>query len=109
MNQITRMCQTLQPQFGWHGARVAFLASSVVALFHVKTVNLAEVATGFPGQAKTQSNYKRLQRFFRQFELEYSRLATLVVEWLDIPYPWVTIEQILSLVNHCFVLGIENG
>ncbi|MGC8714873.1 MAG: IS4 family transposase, partial [Leptodesmis sp.] len=75
MNQITRMCRTLQPQLGWHGARITFLAYFLVALFRVKTVNLAELATGFPGSAKTASNYKRLQRFLRTFELEYSSLA----------------------------------
>ncbi len=39
----------------------------------MKTVNLAELATGFRGHGKTESNYKRLQRFFRRFDLDYKR------------------------------------
>ena len=48
-----------------------FLALFLIALLRVKTVNLVEIATGFAGKAKTESNYKRLQRFFREFELDY--------------------------------------
>lgn len=32
-------------------------------LTRVKTVNLAELATGFRSNAKTESSYKRLQRY----------------------------------------------
>ena len=115
MEQITRMCQILQPQLGWHGARITFLASFLVALFRVKTVNLAELATGFPGQAKTQSHYKRLQRFLREFELEYGKLAMLVVEWLHIPDPWVlsvdrTTWEFGGCIVNILMLGVvHNG
>jgi hypothetical protein len=69
MNQVTLIRKTLQPYLGWHGARVTFLALLLIALFRVKTVNLAELATAFVGRAKTEPNYKRLQRFFGEFEL----------------------------------------
>ena len=63
--------------------------SGVVALFQlhplgdqlrVKTVNLAEIATGFSGEAKVASHYKRLQRFFRDFELDDESIALMVVK-----------------------------
>jgi hypothetical protein len=31
----------------WHGARIGFLAQFLLALFKVRSVNLAELATGF--------------------------------------------------------------
>ena len=89
MNQVTLICKTLQPHLGWHGARVTFLALFLIALFRVKTVNLAQLATAFMGKAQTESNYKRLQRFFGEFELDYFRLAKLVVNLMAIPQPWV--------------------
>ncbi|NJO66531.1 MAG: hypothetical protein HC832_03130 [Leptolyngbyaceae cyanobacterium RM1_405_57] len=56
MHQITLIRKTLQPHLAdWHGARVTFLALFLVALFRVKTVNLAQLATGFAGVAKTES------------------------------------------------------
>ena len=89
MNQISQLRQTLQPHLGWHGARVAFLSLFLVALFRVRTVNLAEVATGFAGGAKATSNYKRIQRFLRSFEIDYGQIAQLVVKLVGIPKPWV--------------------
>jgi hypothetical protein len=65
MNQYSELKQALQPHLRWHGARVSFLALFLLALLKVKTVNLSELAIGFGGLALKESNYKRLQRFFR--------------------------------------------
>ncbi|MDV2996776.1 MAG: hypothetical protein N4J56_006481 [Chroococcidiopsis sp. SAG 2025] len=89
MHQVTLIRKTLQPHLNWHGARVTFLALFLIALFRAKTVNFTELATAFMGKAKTESNYKRLQRFFRHFELNYYDLAKLVVGLMEIPQPWV--------------------
>jgi hypothetical protein len=89
MNQYNALKQSLQPHLGWHGARISFLALFLLALIKVKTVNLSELAVGFGGKALKESNYKRLQRFFRGFELDYSAIAKIVVGWLNIPQPWV--------------------
>lgn len=89
MKQITLIKQSLQPLLGWHGARVTFLALFLVALFRVKSVNLAQLATGFIGPAQLDSHYKRLQRFLGEFELDYHQLARLVAHLMDIPQPWV--------------------
>ena len=69
MNQINLLRQTLKPHLGWHGARLSFLALFLIALLRVKTINLTELATGFRSKAHIDSNYKRLQRFFRNFNL----------------------------------------
>ena len=89
MNQVNLLRQTLKPLLGWHGARLNFLALFLIALLRVKTVNLAELATGFRSHAKTESNYKRLQRFFRNFDLDYIVIAKIIVTLMDIPQPWV--------------------
>jgi hypothetical protein len=74
---------------GWHGARLNFLALFLIALIRVKTVNLVEIATGFRNEVKTDSNYKRLQRFFGKFDLDYPSVAKLIVALMKIPQPWV--------------------
>jgi hypothetical protein len=68
---------------------VTFLALFLIALFRVKSVNLAELATGFLGSAKLESSYKRRQRFMSEFELNDHRLARLVAHLMAIPQPWV--------------------
>lgn len=111
MSQITQLRQILQPLLGWHGARITFLALFLVALFRVKTVNLAEVATAFPNQAKAESNYKRMQRFLRWFEMDYHQVARLVVRLMEIPKPWVlsvdrTTWEFGSVTINILMLGV---
>jgi Transposase DDE domain len=89
MNQVTQLRNALRPHLSWHGARLSFLAAFLIALLRVKTINLAELATAFSGKAHTDSHYKRLQRFFRQFEMDYSEVAQTVVALMSIPEPWV--------------------
>lgn len=89
MNEISLLRNTLKPLLGWHGARLSFLALFLIALLRVKTINLTEIATGFRTQAKTDSNYKRLQRFFKDYDLEYAVIARVIVTLMNIPEPWV--------------------
>ncbi len=89
MDHVNLLRKTIKPHLKWHGARLSFLALFLIALFRVKTVNLAEIATGFEGRAETDSNYKRLQRFFRDFDLDYYAIAKLIINIMEIPEPWV--------------------
>lgn len=89
MFELNTLRAQLQPHLGWHGARLLFVAAFIIALFRVRTVNLSRLAPAFPGRAKPASAYKRQQRFFRAFELDYSVVAKLVVDWMKVPEPWV--------------------
>jgi hypothetical protein len=111
MNQISEIRRTLQPYLSWHGARIGFLALFLVALFRVKTVNLSELSLGFLGPAQSSSHYKRLQRFFRQFEVDYYEIARLVAGLMQIPQPWVlsidrTNWQYGNCVFNILMLGV---
>ena len=58
-----------------------------IALFKVNTVNLAQLAVAFPGSAEIDSHYRRLQRFFKDVQLQPARMATFVLASLpDAPY-----------------------
>ena len=78
MAHIIQLKDILGSHLPWHGARLNFLAMFLVALFKVKTVNLAEIATALNPNAKIGSNYRRLQRFFADFEVDYDVIAKLV-------------------------------
>ena len=62
--QTNDVYQALQWYLPWHKARVKFIASFMVALLKVTTVNLVCLANGLNGRAGQRSNYRRLQRFF---------------------------------------------
>src|SRR5262245_16377783 len=54
----------------------------------MRTVNLSILATAFSGHAKEESNYKRLQRFMREFEMPYAELALFIVKLLGCAGPY---------------------
>src|SRR5205085_11626009 len=87
-NNIRSLEQTLLENLPWNKARIKFLARFLLALYAVRTVNLASLATVFAGHAKEESNYKRLQRFLRKFELPYVQLAEFVVKLLGVEGPY---------------------
>lgn len=78
-NPTLALKSALADHLDWHGARLGFLAQFLLALLKVRSVNLAELAKGFSGPAKVDSHYKRLQRFFRSFEIDGDSLARLLV------------------------------
>lgn len=111
MNNVNLLRNTLKSHLKWHGARLSFLALFLIALFRVKTVNLVDLSIGFKSKAKKESNYKRLQRFLRDFDLDYYDMAKLVIEMMEIPEPWVlsldrTQWQFGSKVFNILTLGI---
>ncbi|NJR43540.1 MAG: IS4 family transposase [Akkermansiaceae bacterium] len=89
MRQITLLREALRPHLAWHGARLSFLAAFLISLLQVKTINFTELATAFAGKAQTDSHYKRIQRFFRHYELDQAEIAQTVVNLMAIPEPWV--------------------
>lgn len=89
MEQINQLRAKLRPHLGWHGARLSFVAMFFIALFRAKTVNLAELAIVCGGEVETQSHDKRMQRFFRSFEVDMAQIAQMLVKLAGIPQPWV--------------------
>jgi hypothetical protein len=85
MPHITQLKEILAGHLSWHGARLSFLAMFLIALLKVKTVNLAEIATALNPKAKINSNYRRLQRFLADFELDYDIIAKVIVSLLPKP------------------------
>jgi len=75
MKKISELKRILAKNLGYNKARIDCLAKMLIALFSVKKVNLSEMAVAFMSRTKVSSRYKRLQRFFRYFEVDYEVLA----------------------------------
>lgn len=89
MASIRPLERILAENVAWNKARINFLAKFLIALIQVRTVNLTEIASVFPGRAKAASHYKRIQRFLRFFEISYAVIAVLLVSLCGVPRPWV--------------------
>ena len=61
----------------------------ITALVKVRSANLTEIATAFTGKAKTASKYKRIQRFFSSFEIDFSQMSKLIVQFLPDTESWI--------------------
>jgi hypothetical protein len=86
--------RTLSENLSWNKARIKFLARFLLALFAAKTVNLCQIAVFFAGNAKEESNYKRIKRFLRFFSIDEAELARLMVGLMRLVPPFViTIDR----------------
>ena len=82
MHHLVPLITLLQQLFGWNLARAKCGAAIIFGLITVRTVNLAELATTIPGNAKVDSKYKRLQRLFKEATLDFSLVAKLIASGL---------------------------
>lgn len=78
MNKISELKSILKQNFKWNKCRIDCFAKMLLSLFSVRTINLSEIAISFASKAKVESRYKRLQRFFRYFKIDYDLLAKWV-------------------------------
>lgn len=89
MIELSPLIKALTATFDWHGARITFVSQFLVALIRVRTVNFAEIATAFCGEAKLDSHYRRIQRFFKAFPLTRGQVAAAVLRWLPLGPRWL--------------------
>lgn len=79
MKYISELSRILSEQLDWHKSRRDCFAQMLLALFVVRSVNLSEIAVAMDGKkACIESRYKRVYRFFSQFEFDF----TCVSRWI---------------------------
>ena len=81
MNTTILLAQELST-LNWSAARLVMIAHFIIGVIKLRTVNLVRLAGVFETQVEVESNYKRLQRFFRHFELDFEAIAQLIQRWL---------------------------
>ena len=65
MKHICELEGILEQHFDWNKSRLTVLVNLLIGLFIVRTVNLSDLSTVLFSNAKLESNYKRIQRFFK--------------------------------------------
>jgi hypothetical protein len=84
MQHDTDLQRALQQHLPLNRARVKFMALFISVLLKLTTVNWTKLANGLNGRAQKQSNYRRIQRFFADFDLQQNLIAPLVLSLLPI-------------------------
>jgi len=73
---------------GWHGARIKFFVRLICTLIKLQTISYIKLSEGLGGKAKIESNLRRIQRFFAEFDLNLDTISTLVFKLLPLPAPY---------------------
>lgn len=90
-----RICLKLQNVTQWNLSRCRCMANMICAAIAARSVKLDDLASNIPGKAKFASKTRRLQYFFNDFNLDYSRIALLIVSILG------------TLLNEKWVLAVD--
>ena len=94
MKQVDELQKILNRYLNWNKARLTCFCQIVLALFMVRSVNLTQIATAFQGKANTESHYKRLQRFFREFTFDMSCVFEIILNMFAIDGKvWLIIDR----------------
>jgi len=98
--------------YKWHGQRIDILEKFISGLIRSRSVNLQKVAESMEGRAKVESNYRRIQRLFKEQTIDYKVTAKLLSSILPNDEKWVlTMDRTnwkLGKSNiNLLVLGVE--
>lgn len=75
MKNISELKGILGQHLVWHKSRVDFFARALIGFLLARSINFKEIAIFMPSSALLESRYKRIQRFFRDFEINFDFIA----------------------------------
>jgi predicted DNA-binding transcriptional regulator len=78
MECISELQDSLNAYFGWNKARMRCFVHILLSLFATRTVNLNKLACVVFGEAQQSSRFRRIQRFFSKFPLDYKQIAGFI-------------------------------
>ena len=79
---INNLRETIQYHFQWNKARLKFLTNFITSLVICTTVKLKRISIFMNTEAKSESNYRRIQRFFQTHRMHYEEYARFVMSQL---------------------------
>src|SRR6266478_3353777 len=78
MEHISELRGILNGYLGWNKARATCFVKMLLALMVTRTVNLNKLACAFLSDKEQASRFRRLQRFFAQFKIDYDEIAGFI-------------------------------
>ena len=80
MNRANELNHFFKDTLQWNKTRISFLVKILQALITMRTVNLTELAQAFCSKAKTESSYRRIQRFLSGFAFDPTLIIPLLLK-----------------------------
>jgi hypothetical protein len=95
MEQINELSFMLNQHFKWNKARMDCFVGMLIGLLKTRTINLTEIAMAFPSSASLDSRYRRIQRFFSAYPIDFDAIALFIISqfgFLESQY-YVTVDR----------------
>lgn len=78
MEYTSELSDSLNAHFRWNKARITCFVNMLLSLIVTQTVNMSKIALLFSSEAKKLSRYRRMQRFFAWFIIDYDMIAGFI-------------------------------
>ena len=78
MEHTSELRNSLNEYFGWNKASVTCFVNMLLALVVTRSSNLNKLACSIVDDTEQSSRYRRLQRFFAQFVIDYNVIAGFI-------------------------------
>jgi hypothetical protein len=101
MENVIILEKELKKHFDYNWERVRFLSQFTLALIDSKSVNLSLVADNFRSKAETHSTYRRIQKFFKDFDIDYTQTAEFLSNFIEDD------KWILAIDRTCWMVGSQ--
>lgn len=72
------LAKSLKVNLGWNKSRIECFVFMVISLIKVCSINFKKLSLGFESKVKKESRYRRIQRFFSGFTIDF----TVAAKWL---------------------------
>ncbi len=89
MQHLEKMKEVFEEYYKWNPLRIGFFGNLISSIIRSRSVNMQKVAENIEGNAKTESNYRRIQRIFKDQFIDYDMTARLLSTVLPDNEKWV--------------------
>ena len=89
MEHLEDMREVFEKYYKWNKRRIGFFGNLISAIIRSRSVNMQKVAENIEGKAKTESNYRRIQRIFKDQDIDFDMTARLLSTILPSKENWV--------------------
>ena len=83
MEEVSSLVAKLKAHLPLHQARINFISQFVLSVLRARSTNLYRVAEQFQSEADAESSYRRIKRFFADYEYSYEQLGSLILSFLE--------------------------
>jgi len=88
MKHLEDMKKLFSQYYKWNPLRIGFFGNMISSIIRSRSVNMQKVAENIEGEAKTESNYRRIQRIFKDQEIDFEMTARLLATILPDDEKW---------------------